>query len=181
VLNGDLDKCIPEPGFHFPFAFIYASIAWAYIVLRKANRQNFSRETLASQLLIGLTFIQQVGYFTQFGLSIKLGFGLLFGFHLFALIIGYLLNFGCLVAYLSVIKDPVFDHWRNEDENDEDSYIILTLTTVFSYKAIRLYYCQLFSKPYFNAASENTFRTFIKPMWILNMAGLLPSAADMAT
>lgn len=58
VLNGDSDKCIPEPGFHFPFAFIYASIAWTYIILRQSNRDKFSKELLATQLLIGLTFIQ---------------------------------------------------------------------------------------------------------------------------
>jgi hypothetical protein len=46
----------------------------------------------------------------------------------------------------------VFTHWRKEDENDEDSFIILALNTVFSYKAIRLFYCQLFGKKYFNAA-----------------------------
>jgi hypothetical protein len=46
-----------------------------------------------------------------------------------------------LVSYLQVIKDPVFDHWRHEDANDEDSYIIFALATVFSFKAIRLFYC----------------------------------------
>jgi len=60
---------------------------------------------------------------------------------MFSVIIQYLINFGCLISYLQVIKDPVFDHWRHEDANDEDSYIIFALATVFSFKAIRLFYC----------------------------------------
>lgn len=63
-----------------------------------------------------------------------------------------MLNLSSLFAFLLLIKDSVFIHWRKEDENDEDSFIILALNTVFSYKAIRLFYCQLFGKKYFNAA-----------------------------
>ena len=78
------------------------------------------------------------------------------------------------MVYLHLVKDPVFNHWRKEDENDEDSYIIFTLNTLFTFKATRLFYCRLFDKKYFHAASEDMFRTFIRPIWLLSMVGVIP-------
>ena len=62
TLNEADDKCIPEPGFHAPFVFIFAAIGWFIFILRKKNKVHFDRETIVSQLLVGLTVIQQIGY-----------------------------------------------------------------------------------------------------------------------
>jgi hypothetical protein len=63
-----------------------------------------------SQLLVGLTAIQQVGYFTLFALAFALGFKLLIGLHLFAILFTFLLNLCSLGVYLFLINDPVFTH-----------------------------------------------------------------------
>lgn len=110
---------------------------------------------IATQLLVGLTFIQQIGYFALFGLALKMGVRLLTGIHLVALIGHFFLNIASLVCFFHFCKDSVFNHWRKEDENDEDAYIIFATNTVFSFKAMRLFYCQLFSKKYFKAATED--------------------------
>ena len=85
ILNNGMDKCIPKPGFHFPFAFIYAAALWAFIVLRAGNRDRFPKEVIASQLLVGWTFCQQVAYLALFGLAIKMGFKFVLGFHVFCI------------------------------------------------------------------------------------------------
>jgi hypothetical protein len=43
-----MDKCIPKPGFHLPFAFLYAAAFWAFIVLRASNRNKFTKEVIVS-------------------------------------------------------------------------------------------------------------------------------------
>ena len=48
VLNADETECIPEPGFHLPFAFLYAAIGWVIFILRKKNRSKFERDVLIS-------------------------------------------------------------------------------------------------------------------------------------
>jgi hypothetical protein len=35
VINERSDQCIPEPGFHLPFAFLYVAAGWTYYILRK--------------------------------------------------------------------------------------------------------------------------------------------------
>ena len=55
VLNADQSECIPEPGFHLPFAFLYAALGWTIYILRKKNRDKFDRVSLISQLLLGFT------------------------------------------------------------------------------------------------------------------------------
>lgn len=85
--------------------------------------------------------MQQVGYITLFVLSLKIGFALVIGLHLFATVFMFLMNLVNLTAYLHFIKDPVFTHWRKEDANDEDTLIIFSLSTLFSYKSMRLFYC----------------------------------------
>ena len=39
VLNSSETECIPEPGFHLPFAFLYGAIGWLIFIVRKKNRQ----------------------------------------------------------------------------------------------------------------------------------------------
>ena len=55
ILNSKLDLCIPLPGFHMPFIFLYAALIWTGLVLNKTSRENFERETVVSQLLVGYT------------------------------------------------------------------------------------------------------------------------------
>ena len=38
TLNEKLKECIPEPGFHLPFAFLYVAAGWLVYVLRPKNR-----------------------------------------------------------------------------------------------------------------------------------------------
>ena len=55
VLNADETECIPEPGFHLPFAFLYGALGWTIFILRRKNRERFPRVNLVSQLLLGFT------------------------------------------------------------------------------------------------------------------------------
>ena len=41
VLNTQKTECIPEPGFHLPFAFLYGAIGWLIFIMRKKNRDKF--------------------------------------------------------------------------------------------------------------------------------------------
>lgn len=63
VLNASQTECIPEPGFHLPFAFLYAALGWTLFIMRKGNRKQMTRENIVSQLLIGFTALQQFSYF----------------------------------------------------------------------------------------------------------------------
>lgn len=81
VLNASKTECIPEPGFHLPFAFLYAAAGWAFYILRRKNRSAFSREVLISQLLLGFTALMQLSYIVQLILSYQMGFDFLIGMH----------------------------------------------------------------------------------------------------
>ena len=48
VLNAEETECIPEPGFHLPFAFLYAALGWVCFIMRKKNRKQMSRENLVA-------------------------------------------------------------------------------------------------------------------------------------
>lgn len=48
VLNSSQTECIPEPGFHLPFAFLYGAAGWCFFILRKKNRDKFDRDNLVS-------------------------------------------------------------------------------------------------------------------------------------
>ena len=87
----------------------------------------------------------------------------------------FFLNLGGLVAFLLLVKDPAFTHWRDEPKNMKESNIIFGLSTIFSYKSIRLLFSNLFDKTYLNAPCEDRYRSFIRPMFILNMIGLVQS------
>ena len=51
------DKCIPEPGFHLPFAFLFVAGGWAYYILKRQDRKGLEREHLVNQLLLGFVTI----------------------------------------------------------------------------------------------------------------------------
>ena len=54
-LKHDETECFPEPGFHLPFAFIYAAGSWALYILQRKNRKRHWREQIVSQPLLGFT------------------------------------------------------------------------------------------------------------------------------
>ena len=75
-LNEAKDKCIPDPGVHVPFAFLYAAIIWTTIILWKSNRVKYSKETLVSQILVGLNALYWLGSFILVFLAIPIGYTL---------------------------------------------------------------------------------------------------------
>jgi len=48
ILNDDQSKCIPLPGFHLPFAFLYAALIWTCVILRPKSRAKYPREILVT-------------------------------------------------------------------------------------------------------------------------------------
>ena len=113
VLNASQTECIPEPGFHLPFAFLYAAIGWTIYIMRKKNRSKFPRENLVSQLLLGFTALQQFSYLIQLILSYTMGYTFISGMHTLALFILYLFNLVTLIAIHWMIRDKPFDHWKD--------------------------------------------------------------------
>ena len=98
VLNARADECIPEPGFHLPFAFLYGALGWTIYILRRGNRRKMSRVNLVSQLLVGFTGMQQLSYCVQLVLAHAIGFQAIAGLHTFAMMVNYVLNVVCLLA-----------------------------------------------------------------------------------
>ena len=139
TLNASDDKCIPEPGFHAPFVFIFAAIGWAIFILRKKNKIHFDRETIVSQLLIGLTVIQQIGYVVLLILAFQMGYKLLSYLHLAGMFALFFLNLAFLLTFTLLVDDLPFAHWRQKYLNE--SRAILAVSTLFSFKLGRLLYC----------------------------------------
>ena len=91
--------------------------------------------------------------------------------HTFAMFVHYFINVLCLIAIHYLMKDKPFEHWR--DQYTRENRIIATVSTVYSFKASRLLFCNLQGKPYFDAACENRFRSLIRPMFIFTMINLV--------
>ena len=81
MLNADQTECIPEPGFHLPFAFLYGAGGWTAYILRNKNRKQFQKQVLISQLLLGYTALMQLSYIVQLILAYQMGFDFLVGMH----------------------------------------------------------------------------------------------------
>ena len=171
VLNRDQTECIPEPGFHLPFAFLYGAIGWSIYILRKSNRDKFPRENIISQLLIGFTFLQQFSYMFQIIIAYTMDISFVGGMHTFAYFMLYLLNLVCLFAIHRLIKDKPFEHWR--DQYTRENQIIVTISTLYSFKATRMLYCNMMSKPYFDAPCDNRFRSLLRPFFMLTGCSLV--------
>ena len=177
TLNASDDKCIPEPGFHAPFVFIFAAIGWAIFILRKKNKIHFDRETIVSQLLIGLTVIQQIGYIVLLILAFQMGYKFLSYLHLAGMFALFFLNLAFLLTFTLLVDDLPFSHWRQKYLNE--SRAILAVSTLFNFKLGRLLYCQLRSRPWYNAASESKFETFIRPMFVFSMISMIQACPIM--
>ena len=171
VLNAEQTECIPEPGFHLPFAFLYGALGWLVYILRKKNREKFDRVSLISQLLLGFTALQQLNYIVQMCLAYSMDFNVVSGMHTFALFVHYFVNVLCLIAIHYLIKDKPFEHWR--DQYTRENQIIATVSALYSFKATRLLFSNFLGKPYFDAACDNRFRSLIRPMFILTMCNLV--------
>ena len=171
VLNSDETECIPEPGFHLPFAFLYAAAGWTIYILRKKNREKMKREMLISQLLLGFTILQQFSYIVQLCLAYTMGFDFIVAMHTVAMFLHYFLNLLCLVAVHWLIKDKPYEHWR--DQYTRESRIITTVSTLYSFKATRALYSNFAGRQYFDAACENRFRSIIRPFFLMTMFSVL--------
>jgi hypothetical protein len=91
--------------------------------------------------------------------------------HTIGLFAVFFLNLVTLVSVLRLIDDRPFRHWR--DRNHKASVVFIVISALYSFKAVRLFICELFQKEYFNAAFEDKYRTMIRPMFIISMVGLL--------
>ena len=99
-----------------------------------------------------------------------MGYEFIITFHLIGILVIFVLNIVAIVSVLKLIDDKPFLHWRGEHETA--SNIILVMTTVFSFKTLRLYHCELFNRRYFTAAFEDKYRTLINPIFIISMISL---------
>ena len=171
MLNAAETECIPEPGFHLPFAFLYAALGWMLYILRKSNREKFPRENIVSQLLLGFTALQQFSYIVQTFLAFAMDVSFVAGMHTFAMLVLYIFNLVCLLVVHRLIKDKPFEHWR--DQYTRENQITAVVSTVYSFKATRVLYSNFLGKPYFDAACENRFRSLIRPFFILTTCSLL--------
>lgn len=112
ILNEARDKCIPTPGFHLPFAFLYVAIIWTIVILCRRKRDKPSKEALVSQLLIGYSAIFWAASICLTFLSLPMGYSFLTTMLLIGLAAGYFFNLASLVAFLMIIDDLPFKHWR---------------------------------------------------------------------
>ena len=70
------------------------------------------------------------------------------------------------IIYKSQKHDKAFGHWCSY--NSSVSTIFLTVTTWWSFKMARCYYCK-FLNSNFNAAFDNKFNTIVRPLFALSM------------
>jgi len=125
ILNPSDDKCVPVPGFHLPFAFLYAAIIWLIVILRKKHRSLYRKEVLVSQILVGFTLIQSIGYFVLFLLAFPMGYDFIIAFHTIGLFAIFFLNVASLIAFLFLIEDSPFKHWQ--EKNQRPTLVIFAL------------------------------------------------------
>lgn len=80
-----------------------------------------------------------------------MGYNFLSFLHLAGLFALFFLNLAFLLTFTLLVDDLPFEHWKKKYENE--SRAILVVSTLFTFKLGRLFYSQLRSRPWFNAAS----------------------------
>lgn len=106
-----------------------------------------------------------------------MGYRFLSYLHLAGMFALFFLNLAFLLTFTLLVDDLPFAHWRQKYLNE--SRAILAVSTLFNFKLGRLLYCQLRSRPWYNAASENKFETFIRPMFVFSMISMIQACPIM--
>jgi len=137
-----------------------------------------SRLECISSVITGLAVIQSVTYIGLIVLSVALGYKLIYLINSITIGAAYVLNMAFTV-YLCTKgrrEDSAFDHWC--------SYFPVASTTIFglsatiNFKLVRLFRVD-FAQANGDAAFNNEFKTFIRPLFIFSTAAFIFQAIPM--
>ena len=98
-------------------------------------------------MLTGYTQIQAITYFVMFGLSIELNYKMVTAIHLITLFSMLFANVGFgLFLHMRLRKeDPAFKFWT--DHNPRIYTVAKWVMMGYSFKSVRILYCNFLSKP----------------------------------